>query len=142
MESRISIITLGVKDLARSYQFYKEGLGFCTSRKPSDGIVFFKTLGTCFALYPIDKLAEEFDPKASFIEGKNSPFTLAYNVRNKNEVEEILKKAKSVGAEIVKDAQDTFWGGYSGYFSDPDGFLWEVAWGAFDFNDDGSLIID
>jgi uncharacterized protein len=144
MEPRISIITLGVKDLARSTAFYKEGLDFPTTRSAADGIVFFQTTGTCFALYPYDKLAEEIpggfipphDQKPKF-----PGITLAHNVRNKEEVDQVLQLAKNAGGRIEKPAQDVFWGGHSGYFSDPDGYLWEVAWGAFEFNEDGSLKI-
>ena len=142
MEPRISIITLGVKDLNRAYHFYHTSLGFPTSKVPADGIIFFKTAGTCLALYPHDKLAEDVGD-----EFKNSPskrfsgVTIAHNVRQKHQVAEVLKQAEDAGAKIVKPAQDTFWGGHSGYFTDPDGYLWEVAWGAFKFNDDGSLKI-
>jgi uncharacterized glyoxalase superfamily protein PhnB len=72
---------------------------------------------------------------------KFTGITLAHNVRNKEEVDRVLKQAKQAGATIEKPGHDTDWGGYSGYFSDPDGYLWEVAWGAFDFRDDGSLVI-
>ncbi len=72
---------------------------------------------------------------------KFSGITIAHNVREKHEVDELLAEAARAGAKIEKRAADTFWGGYSGYFSDPDGHLWEIAWGAFDFNDDGSLVI-
>ena len=72
---------------------------------------------------------------------KFSGITIAHNVREKHEVDQLLAEAERAGAKIEKPAADTFWGGYSGYFSDPDGHLWEIAWGAFDFRDDGSLII-
>ncbi len=143
MEPRISIITLGVKDLDASCRFYKEGLGFPTNRAENQNIVFFRTNGTCLALYPLDKLAE--DAKQESTDAKTSSFkgfTLAHNVRTKEEVDQVLKLAKSAGATIVKEAEKVFWGGYSGYFSDPDGYLWEVAFGAFDFHEDGSLKID
>ncbi len=161
MESRISIITLGVADMARSIRFYRDGLGLPTSVTEDDAaIVFFKTSGTCLALYPNDKLAEDIygsaggvalpkspDPKG----GANSPseppsisgITLAHNTRSKEEVDQVLKLAERAGGKIVKPAQDAFWGGYSGYFSDPDGHLWEVAYGdCWKFNDDGSLVIE
>ena len=141
MEPRISIITLGVKDLQRSYEFYHKKLGLSTSKTPDDGIIFFKTSGTCLALYPHDKLAEDVGDDFKTPPPKLSGVTLAHNVREKREVAEVLQQAEDAGATIVKHAQDTFWGGYSGYFSDLDGHLWEIAWGAFDFNDDGSLKI-
>lgn len=157
MEPRISIITLGVADMPRAIRFYRDGLGLPTSVTENDAaIVFFKTSGTCLALYPFDKLSEDVcgvaqpkdtDPKGranrlgepSFFSG----ITLAHNMRTKEEVNDVLELAEKSGGKIVKPAQDTFWGGYSGYFSDPDGHLWEVAYGdCWKFNDDGSLVID
>lgn len=129
MESRISIITLGVADLSRSLKFYRDGLGFPTSGKVEDGIIFFKTGGICLALYPYDKLAEDVSEAFRGERSKFSGVTLAHNTRTKSEVDEVLKLAKKAGAKIEKSAQTVFWGGYSGYFSDPDGYLWEVAHG-------------
>ena len=141
MDPRISIITLGVADLERSLVFYRDGLGFPTTRKSEGGVIFFQTSGTCLALYPYEKLAEDVS-KAFVVErSKFSGITIAHNVRTKEEVAEILDMAKRAGGKIEKKAQDVFWGGHSGYFSDPDGYLWEVAYGAFEFRDDGSLII-
>ena len=141
MEPRVSMITLGVEDLERSLKFYRDGLGFPTTRKAGEGVVFFRTNGVCLALYPYDSLAEDVSPDFQVAKSKFSGITLAHNVRTKEEVDEALLNAKQAGATIEKPAQDTFWGGYSGYFSDPDGYLWEVAWGAFDFAPDGSLMI-
>ena len=141
MEPRISIITLGVADLERSLRFYRDGLGFPTTRQPDQGIVFFQTQGVCLALYPSDKLAEDVSDDFVAERSKFSGITLAHNVRNREDVDAVLAQAKAAGAKIEKPAQDAFWGGYSGYFSDPDGHLWEVAWGAFEFNEDGSLKI-
>lgn len=141
MEPRISLITLGVKNLDTSYRFYKDGLGLPTTWNPEKGVIFFQMKGTCLALYPIEKLAEDVNPSLRLGKQKFSGIALAYNTRTKNEVEEVLRKAKKAGGKVVKPAQDAFWGGYSGYYSDPDGYLWEVAFGAFDFNEDGSLAI-
>lgn len=141
MEARISIITLGVADLERSCRFYKDGLGFPTTRAPESEIVFFQTGGVCLALYPLEKLAEDVGEKFQAEKSKFSGITLAHNVKEKEQVAEILSLAEKAGAKIEKPAQDVFWGGHSGYFSDPDGYMWEVAWGAFDFNPDGSLLI-
>lgn len=141
MEPRISMITLGVKDLERSFRFYGDGLGLPTTWSPEKGVVFFKTRGTCLALYPLEKLAEDVSPSLQAGSEGFHRFTLAYNTRTKGEVAELLEKAERAGGRIEKPAQDAFWGGYSGYFSDPDGYLWEVAFGAFDLNDDGSLSI-
>jgi catechol 2,3-dioxygenase-like lactoylglutathione lyase family enzyme len=133
------MITLGVADLARSYRFYKDGLGLPTTRTPDEGIVFFRTQGVAVALYPYSKLAEDVGPGWDVPRSRFSGITLAHNVRERHQVDEVLALAAAAGARIVKPAVEVFWGGYSGYFADPDGHLWEVAWGAFDFNDDGSL---
>jgi catechol 2,3-dioxygenase-like lactoylglutathione lyase family enzyme len=144
MEGRISIITLGVKDLDRSIKFYKEGLGLDTSAEYGAEIAFFKTAGTCLALYPLDKLAKEFPDRAVSIgNAQGSPITLAHNTRSKDEVEQVLAQAEAAGGTIIKPAQLVFWGGFSGYFQDPDGHLWEVAYAdSWQFNDDGSLVIE
>jgi len=140
MEPRISIITLGVKNLERSYNFYHHGLGLPTTRSPEDGIIFFKTNGTCLALYPLDGLAEDANKLPN--KGAFSGITLAHNTKSKEDVNNILKLAENNGGKIEKNAQDVFWGGYSGYFSDPDGYLWEVAYADdWEFNEDGSLKI-
>ncbi len=141
MEPRISIICLGVADLERSFNFYKNGLGLPTTSSVKEGIVFFQTNGTCLELYPYDKLAKDVSEEFNVPRSKFTGITLAHNVRTKEQVDQVLKRAEAAGAKIEKPAQDTDWGGYSGYFSDPDGYLWEVAYGAFDFNEDGSLII-
>lgn len=142
MEPRVSIITLGVQDLERSYQFYHQRLGFPTSWKPEQGIIFFQTSGVCLALYPLDKLAEDVNPNSSKERSCFPGITLAHNTRTKNEVDEILDLAEKAGGKIEKPAQVVDWGGYRGYFSDLDGYLWEVAWAeSWEFNDDGSLVV-
>lgn len=125
MEQRISLVTLGVKDLAASKRFYVDGLGWKPAYQNKE-IIFFQTGGMIFALFLRDKLAEDLqaDP-ASF---GRAGMALAYNVRAKNEVDPLMKKAESAGARILKPAQEASWGGYSGYFADPDRFAWEVAW--------------
>jgi catechol 2,3-dioxygenase-like lactoylglutathione lyase family enzyme len=127
MEARISIITLGVSDLPQSIRFYRDGLGFPTNANESDEIAFFTTAGTRLALYPLEKLAEDIGPGVKPARGF-SGITLALNVRRKKEVAEVLAFARKAGGKIVKPAQDVFWGGHSGYFSDPDGYYWEVVW--------------
>jgi len=141
MEPRISLITLGVEDLERSLKFYRDGLGLPTTWSVDRGVIFFKTRGTTLALYPFDKLAEDAGTSMKVERPRFSGVSLAYNTRTKGEVDEVLKKAGKAGGRIEKPAQKAFWGGYSGYFSDPDGYLWEVAYGAFEFNEDGSLAI-
>lgn len=143
MEARISIVTLGVADLERSWRFYKDGLGFPTTRKPESGIIFFQTGGVCLALYPIDELARDVSPDIQPDRQGFPGITLAHNTKSKGEVDEILKLAETAGGKIEKHAEDVFWGGYSGYFSDPDGYYWEVAYADdFKFNADGSLVIE
>ncbi len=139
MEPRISLITLGVDDLERSWRFYGEGLGFPTTWTPDKGVIFFRTGGTILALHGYDDLAKDAGDEFRVPRGKFSGITLAHNVRLKEHVAEVLAQAERAGAIIVKEPQDTFWGGHHGYFSDPDGYLWEVAYGAFPIREDGSL---
>ncbi len=129
MEPRISIITLGVSDLKRSIVFYRTGLGLPTNYKDGEGIAFFQLSGTWLALFPSDALAEDarLPPERTPFGG----FTLAHNVQSKELVDKIIDQAIASGASLLKPAADTFWGGYSGYFSDPDGYPWEVAWNPF-----------
>ena len=142
MEPRISLITLGVSDLERSLRFYRDGLGFPTTWNVDKGVIFFQTSGTTLALYPYIDLARDVGPSFQDIpRPRFSGITLAHNVRQKEQVDDVLQRAKAAGATIEKPAQDAFWGGYSGYFSDLDGYLWEIAYGAFDIRDDGSLVI-
>ena len=124
MEPRISIITLGVEDLERSAEFYKQ-LGLPTKGNEG-GIVFFNLKGTWLALYPKKLLAQ--DAKVADNGAGFPSFTLAHNVRTTEEVDTIMKDAEAAGAVITDPAHDREWGGYSGYFKDPDGYLWEIAW--------------
>lgn len=125
MEARITLITLGVADLNRSIRFYRDGLKL-PMREGDDGIAFFQTRGTWLALYPRSALADDATVSA---EGSGfRGFTLAHNVASSAEVDRVLQEAVHAGATLVKPGQKVFWGGYSGYFADPDGFLWEVAW--------------
>ena len=127
MEPRISLITLGVKDLGRSVRFYREGLGLPLREGGDVNVVaFFQTQGTWLALFPREALAADAGVVAEG--GGFAGFTLAHNVRTREEVDETLNEAEAAGARLVKAAGDTDWGGYSGYFADPDGYLWEVAW--------------
>ena len=128
MQPHITLITLGVADLERAITFYESGLGL--PRKPGpDGIAFFATGGTMLSLYERHKLAEDItieDNGAGF-----AGFTLAHNVESPDQVDATLAEAVAAGAELVKPGQKVFWGGYSGYFKDPDGFYWEVAHNPF-----------
>ena len=141
MEPSISLITLGVDDLERSLRFYRDGLGFPTTWTPDRGVIFFKTGGTVLALYPYHELAKDAGERFVMPRTPFGGIVLAHNVREKHQVDEVLALAAAAGGRIEKPAGDTFWGGYSGHFSDPDGYLWEVAYGAFPFKPDGSLDI-
>ena len=129
MDPQVSIITLGVRDIGRAKAFYAESLGWPVHAEEGDWVCFM--LGgdsTAFALYPWDALAEDASVAA---EGTGfRGVTLAYNVRSEDRVDEVLAEAERAGGRIVKPAGRTDWGGYSGYFADPDGHLWEVATGA------------
>jgi catechol 2,3-dioxygenase-like lactoylglutathione lyase family enzyme len=137
MDQRISIITLGVADLNRSREFY-ERLGWRKSMAAAEGIVFFQVGGMALALYPRHELAQDANTAA---EGNGfGGITLAHNVRKRQDVDAVLAEAVTAGAKLVKPAVDAVWGGYSGYFADPDGFLWEVAWNPhFGMTADGSI---
>jgi catechol 2,3-dioxygenase-like lactoylglutathione lyase family enzyme len=126
MKSKISIITLGVSDLGRSTKFYKDGLGLKLRKESSENISFFDMGGTWLALYERDSLAK--DANVPTKGGGFSGVTLAHNVKSKKEVDTILNEAKAAGAKVTDSAHSRTWGGYSGYFSDPDGHLWEVTW--------------
>lgn len=128
MESRITYVTLGVSDLKRSEKFYTD-LGFQRSSKSSEDIVFFMTSGPILALFPRGVLA--MDAQVSDNGSGFRGFTLAYNVRSEKEVDQVFSELARKGVKIVKWPEHVVWGGYSGYFSDPDGFLWEVAFNPF-----------
>ncbi len=138
MEQRVSLITLGVTDLARSRAFY-EGLGWKTGAAPDDDVVFFQAGGMIVALWDRAKLAEDSgvqDP------GGSSGFTLAYNVREPAEVDTIAGEVRAAGGTITREPGETFWGGYSMAFTDPDGHPWEVAHNPrWTITDDGRTLL-
>ena len=141
MEPRISLITLGVADLKRSLAFYRDGLGFPTTWDVERGVIFFQTSGARLALYPLDQMTGDVGPA---LQGPRNGFggiTLAHNVRVRAQVGEVLALAERAGATILRPAHQAVWGGTTGYFADPDGYVWEVAWGAFPIADDGTLEI-
>lgn len=132
MKPRISLITLGVDDLEASLRFYRDGLGFA-----SDGIVgeqfehgavaFFDLQGGLrLALWPRSSIAHDSGLRPGTASA--TEFTLGHNVTSRAEVDDVMARASRAGAVIVKPPQDTFWGGYAGYFQDPDGHMWEVVW--------------
>ena len=125
MQPHITLITLGVSDLKHAIRFYRDGIGL-PQRDGPEGIAFFKLRGTWLSLYPRESLAE--DATVS-VEGSGfRGFTLAHNVASAEDVDQIIQQAVDAGANLVKPGQKAFWGGYSGYFADPDGILWDVAW--------------
>lgn len=125
MKPKIGLVTLGVRDLARSTSFYRDGLKFPV-RFQGEDVIFFEFEGTQLALHPYEKLAED-----AHVPAQGSGFagiTLAHNEPSKEDVDRVYAEALAAGARDVKRPEDTSWGGYSGYFADPDGYLWEVAW--------------
>jgi len=133
MEQRVSLITLGVADLARSLRFY-ESLGWRRTNQHAE-VVFFQAGGLVLGLWAREALAAD-----AGLREEGSGFrgiALAYNARSRAEVDAVLAEAAAAGATITKPAEDAFWGGYSGYFADPDGHLWEAAW-----NPDWTILAD
>lgn len=123
MEQRLSLITLGISDLDRARNFY-EALGWKTGASPDDDVAFFQAGGMIVALWGRAKLAED----SAVTEGSGwGGITLAYNTRSEKEVDEVIEEARAAGATIGREPAETFWGGYSGVFIDPDGYPWEVA---------------
>ena len=129
MEQRISLITLGVADLQRAVTFYENVIGWKAAASPP-GVVFFDLNGVVFALWPHAELAKDLGLTATSVPAYRG-YALAHNVRSEAEVDAIFARLKSSSATIVKEPQKTFWGGYSGYFSDPDGHTWEIAHNPF-----------
>jgi uncharacterized protein len=132
VKAKITILTLGVDDLERSVKFYRDGLGLPTkgivgTQFEHGAVAFFELeAGTKLAVYPRDDLA--LDAKIHRTPASPTEFSIGHLVNSKNEVDEVMETARKAGARIVKPAQDAFWGGYHGYFQDPDGHLWEIAW--------------
>ena len=124
MKPRMSMITLGVSNMEQSIKFYKEGLHFPQMDSPPE-VAFFTLNGTWLALYPRHLLAEDAGVSS---EGNGfQGFTISHNVDSEAEVTKVIAQAISAGATLIKPGQKVFWGGYSGYFKDPDGYLWEIA---------------
>ena len=139
VQPRVSLITLGVSDIKRSRGFY-ESLGFVASPASQESVTFLKAGGVSICLYGLADLARDAHVEKG--NGGFSGITLACNVRSPAEVDEFLQQAIASGATLKKPAQKVFWGGYSGYFADPDGFLWEVAFNPFwTFAADGSVVL-
>jgi hypothetical protein len=136
MEQRVSLITLGVRDLDRARAFY-EKLGWTTGAAPADDVVFFQTGGMIVGLWSRESLAED----SGVVDGGGwGGVALAYNARSPEEVDAVLDEARAAGAQIPREGAETFWGGYSGAFIDPDGHPWEVAHNPhWTIHDDGSI---
>ncbi|MGQ0713816.1 MAG: VOC family protein [Gemmatimonadaceae bacterium] len=137
MEQRLSLVTLGVSDMRRARRFYETGLGW-TPGFATDEVVFYETGGPIIGLFGRRDLAA--DARIEDDEGTFGGLSLAHNVRSREGVDAVLAEAERAGAAILKAAEDTPWGGYSGYFADPDGHLWEVAFNpAWKLGVDGSV---
>ncbi len=140
MRPKINLITLGVRDLAASLRFYEQGLGWRKSSASTDEMAVFSLGGIALSLYPRDLLADDAtvkDEPTGF-----SGLTLAHNTRSESEVDDVLRKVESLGATVVKPAQKVFWGGYSGYFKDINGHLFEVAYNPFwELNENDDLVL-
>lgn len=140
MEQRISLVTLGVDDLARSKAFYAAmGWQPQPSAEGEENIAFYQLNGLALGLYPRQLLAEDANlPLAK--EPSFSGMTVAFNTRSKDEVRTVIEEARAAGATVTKEPQDVFWGGHHAYFTDPDGHAWEVAWNPyFPIDDDGNM---
>jgi predicted lactoylglutathione lyase len=136
---RLTAVTLGVTDLSLSTKFYAAVLA--TSPNTSyEGVAFFELPGTWISLYPLEDLAKDISPEVPTTRSGFSGITLAHNARSREDVIAIVGRAELAGARVVKAPQETFWGGFSGYFADPDGYYWEVVWGPmFEFTENGEL---
>ncbi|WP_077619577.1 VOC family protein [Bacillus sinesaloumensis] len=144
--NRLNIITLGTKNIIRAHEFFKK-LGFDTSIRGSESnpaIIFFKNEGTRIALYPIEELAHDINSENPPQAGSGfSGITLSYNAKSIEEVDAIIQKAEQAGAVIQKSPKKTEWGGYGGYFTDLDGYYWEVAYGEmWEFDECNMLVIE
>lgn len=140
MRQKFNLITLGVDDFDRAVNFYEKGLGWKKSPKSVDGLALFPLGGITLALHPRKDLAE--DTTLTYQPSGFSGLTISYNAKSKQEVDDVLAEVEKLGATIVKPAQDVFWGGYSGYFKDPDGYLFEVAFNPFwELDENDNLVL-
>ena len=137
MEQRLSIVTLGVADVAASRRFYEQ-MGWKASSVGDEQIAFFQVGSMVFSLYSLEEMARDLGLESG---GSGcASIALAYNVRHKEDVDAVLAEAEQAGARLLKAAEEKPWGGYAGYFADPEGYAWEVAWNpGFELREDGSL---
>jgi uncharacterized protein len=140
MRQKLNLITLGVDDFERSLNFYEKGLGWKKSDKSMDDLALFPLGGITLALYPRQELAG--DTTMKYQPSEFSGFTMSYNAKSENEVNDVLEQVEKLGGTIIKPGQKVFWGGYSGYFKDLDGHLFEVAFNPFwDFDENDNLML-
>ena len=136
MEQRVSLVTLGVRDLGRARRFY-EALGWTTGAAPADDVAFFQAGGMVVALWGREELAADSGVEDA---GGWGGVTLAHNVRSPADVDAVVEEARAAGAAVTREPAETFWGGYSGAFTDPDGHAWEIAHNpSWTLADDGSV---
>ncbi|MCK9294709.1 MAG: VOC family protein [Desulfobulbaceae bacterium] len=136
---RLTVITLGVADLSKATKFYADVLG-TPPNTSYEGVTFIELPGTWLSLYPLENLAKDISAELIGTRKGFAGITLAHNARSREEVIAIINRAQAAGARIMKEPQETFWGGFSGYFADPDGYYWEVVWGPmFEFAENGEL---
>lgn len=145
MDQRLTMVTLGVRDLARARKFYEEGLGWTQGGGVEGNVAFYQLGGMLLGLYGLEALAEDAQLALPDLQpGHNfGGITLAYNVASPEAVDATLKEAEAAGATLLKPGQEVFWGGYSGYFADPDGHPWEVAHNPFwTLREDGTVSLE
>ncbi len=132
MKAKISIITLGVSNFSESVAFYRDGLGLpAPNYSEGDGICFLELEGTWLSLYPRERFSDEADVTFAEPSDGTPTITLAHNLPSREAVDAAMQEAVAAGATLVKQPEEVFWGGYSGYFADPDGYLWELAYNPF-----------
>lgn len=140
MRQKLNLITLGVTDFQRALNFYEKGLGWKKSSASQDDIAFFPLEGVVLALFPRELLAEDAmtSPEGSRFSG----ITISYNAKSEEEVDNVLIEVEKLGGTIIKPAQKVFWGGYSGYFKDLDGHIFEVAYNPFwEFDENDNIMV-
>lgn len=143
--NRINVICLGVRDIVKTRAFYRDGLGFTTpNNEEKPDVVFFNNGGTKLELYPLEELAKDInETNPPTIGAGFGGITLAFNAKTKEEVDAIFSKVENLGGKIAKRPETVFWGGYSGYIQDLDGYYWEIAyWDGWRFDSNDMLIID